>query len=369
MEEKIVELNKLINELRNKLEEKEAGKITVAQFKEFEEKVNKRIDEIEVALKRPVVASAPENTEIKEAFIKYLRTGKVETKALVEDSTGEILVPEQLMSVLIRTLPKLTTVRPLARVLAVSKSDRLRKRSISGLNVGWGKIETGKALVESSLTPASGYVYIEDLYGLTKIGEDLLADSDVNLATIITEEFAKAIAKAEDDAFIAGTGHASSKPEGVLTASGTISRTTASAGTVDFDDILDLYYAIAAQYRANAVFICHSSTEKELRTLKNNNNYIWSPAVSQGMPNTLFGRPIYTNDAMPEFNAGNKAMIFGDFKNGYLVLDRESLTIQRLNELYAESGLVGFKVHYRVGGGVLDPGAFAILTVSSSGSP
>lgn len=365
MEEKIVELNKLINELRNKLEEKEAGRITAAQFKEFEEKINRRIDEIEAVLKRPVVSQSTENTEAKDAFLKYLRTGKIETKALVEDTTGEILVPEQLMTDLIRTLPKITTIRPLARVLTV-KGDRLRKRSISGLNVGWGKLETGTAITESSLTPASGYVYIEDLYGLTKIGEDLLADSDVNLATIITEEFAKAIAKAEDDAFITGTGHASGEPEGVLTASGTISVTTASVGTVDFDDILELYYAIAAQYRANAVFICHSSTEKKLRKLKdNNNNYIWAPAVSQGMPNTLFGRPIYTNDAMPEFNAGNKAMIFGDFKNGYLVLDRESLTIQRLNELYAESGLVGFKVHYRVGGGVLDPGAFAILTVSS----
>jgi len=373
MEEKIVELNKMINELRKKLEEKEAGRITEAQFKEFEEKINKRIDEIEVALRRPAVESArTESNEAKAAFFKYLRTGRIETKAfLVENATGEILVPEQLMADLLRTLPKITTVRPLARVMTIN-SDRMRKRSISGLSVGWGKLETGATtgatLTVSTLTPSEGYIYVEDLYGLTKIGEDLLADSDVNLATIITEEFAKAIAKAEDDAFIAGTGHASSKPEGVLTASGTISRTTASAGTVDFDDILDLYYAIAAQYRANAVFICHSSTEKELRTLKNNNNYIWSPAVSQGMPNTLFGRPIYTNDAMPEFNAGNKAMIFGDFKNGYLVLDRESLTIQRLNELYAESGLVGFKVHYRVGGGVLDPGAFAILTVSSSGS-
>lgn len=368
MEEKILELNRLINELRKKLEEKDAGKITEAQFREFEEKINKRIDELERAVKRPVVETAkPEDAETKQAFFKYLRTGRIETKALVENATGEVLVPEQLMSELLRTLPKITTVRPLARVINISNSDRLRKRGISGLSVGWGKLETGATITESSLSTSEGYIYVEDLYGLTKIGEDLLMDSDVNLANIVTEEFAKAIAAAEDKAFLVGRGHAYSEPEGVLTATGTKSVTTASAGRITFDDVLELYYSIDARYRQNAVFVCHSSTEKELRKLKDTNgNYIWNPTVAQGMPNTLLGRPIYVNDSMPEFAAGNKIMIFGDFKDGYVILDRASVTIQRLNELYAEQGLVGFKVHYRVGGGVLAPEAFAILTLKTA---
>ena len=362
MEEKIVELNKMINELRKKLEEKEAGRITEAQFKEFEEKINKRIDEIEVALRRPAVESArTESNEAKAAFFKYLRTGRIETKAfLVENATGEILVPEQLMADLLRTLPKITTVRPLARVMTIN-SDRMRKRSISGLSVGWGKLETGATLTVSTLTPSEGYIYVEDLYGLTKIGEDLLMDSDVNLATIVTEEFAKAIAAAEDAVFLAGSGHSANQPEGVLNASGTVQDQTA-ANTISFDDVLELYYLIDARYRQNAVFVCHSSTEKALRKLKDTKgNYIWSPAVAQGLPNTLLGRPIYVNDSVPEYTSGNKIMIFGDFKTSYLILDRASVTVQRLNELYAESGLVGFKVHYRVGGGVIVPAAFGIL--------
>jgi HK97 family phage major capsid protein len=41
--------------------------------------------------------------------------------------------------------------------------------------------------------------------------------------------------------------------------------------------------------------------------------------------------------------------IFADFQRGYRILDGKSFGIQRLSELYAEAGLVGFKVHARVG--------------------
>jgi len=55
--------------------------------------------------------------------------------------------------------------------------------------------------------------------------------------------------------------------------------------------------------------------------------------------------------------------IFGDLRSGYRILDRLGITIQRLTELYAEYGLIGFRVHYRVGGGVIRPNALRVLHV------
>ena len=55
---------------------------------------------------------------------------------------------------------------------------------------------------------------------LTKIGEDELMDTDVAaLKLIITDSFSRAIAEAEDTAFVVGTGHATKQPEGILNSS------------------------------------------------------------------------------------------------------------------------------------------------------
>ena len=56
--------------------------------------------------------------------------------------------------------------------------------------------------------------------------------------------------------------------------------------------------------------------------------------------------------------------IFGDFQRGYRVIDREGIGIQRLSELYAEAGLVGFKVHARVGGYPIRPSNKALVLLT-----
>jgi HK97 family phage major capsid protein len=56
--------------------------------------------------------------------------------------------------------------------------------------------------------------------------------------------------------------------------------------------------------------------------------------------------------------------IFGDFKRHHRVVDREGIGIQRLSELYAEAGLIGFRVHKRVGGYPIRPTNKAIVLLT-----
>src|SRR5690606_14281447 len=123
------------------------------------------------------------------------------------DGTGQILIPEELESEIYRELPKLTVIRSLATVRQ-TRSDRIRRRSLTEVTGGWGKLETGTPITESTLVPSEEYQYIEDLYALTKIGEDELMDTDVALESIVADSFSRAIAEAEDTAFVIGTGHA-----------------------------------------------------------------------------------------------------------------------------------------------------------------
>lgn len=375
MDEKILELQNLIKELREKFEAKEKGLYTKAEFEEFQKKINERIEQLETMIKRPPVADsgkdAGQPSEKKAAFFKFMREGKSaltpeEVKALVSDATGQILIPEELESEIYRELPKITIIRSLATVRQ-TRSDRIRRRSLTEVQVGWGKLETGSTITESTMVPDDDYQYVEDLYGLTKIGEDELMDTDVALESIVTDSFSRAIAEAEDTAFVIGTGHANKQPEGILNGSVVTRVTAGQAAAITADDILKLIYEVPAQYRRNGVLIVNSKTELALRLLKDNNGqYLWQPSLQTGRPNSFAGYPVYNQEDIPVIPAAGTAAdvaIFGDIRSGYRIIDRLGMTVQRLVELYAESGLVGFRVHYRVGGGVIRPDALRILRV------
>lgn len=108
----------------------------------------------------------------------------------------------------------------------------------------------------------------------------------------------------------------------------------------------------------------NSQTELFIQKLKDTTGqYLWQPSVQAGRPATFLGYPVYNQEDVPGIAAGNKAVIFGDFKAGYRILDRQNTSLTRLNELYAEQGLVGFRVKYRVGGAVVRPEAIKVLRV------
>lgn len=380
MEEKFVEIQKLLKALREKHEAFEANALTKAEWEEVSGKLNARIDALEVASNRPPAGEGGQgsgDSAYKKAFLDFMRNGKAEMapesrKALVADASGQILIPEELEKEVYRALPGLTIMRNLATVRTIA-TDRIRRRSLTELTVGWGKIETGADLHESDVTPGYAYQYVENLNGLTKVGQDELADTDTALESILVDSFGRAMAEAEDTAFVIGTGHDNEMPEGILDGT-TVDRVNAGQiKAVKFDDILEIEYELPAQYRRSAVFLTNSKTEKYLRTIKTgisgDNRYLWEPSLQAGKPNRLFGYPIYTQDDIPLVPTGGGAsdvLIFGDFKAGYRILDRMGMTVQRLTELYAEQDLVGIKVKKRVGGGVIREDAFRVLRVPAS---
>ena len=320
-----------------------------------------------------------------QAFRKWCREGKAgltpeESKNLVEDATGELIVMFDLDPELYRVMPQLNVVRGLAQNRTTTQ-DRLRARSITELTTGWGKLETGTSISPSSGTPAEAYIYVEDLYGLTKIGEDELMDADFVLEAWINSSFGIDVHNKEESGFVSGAGHGSGQPTGFLTASavgfdGSTNvnandfTSASSTGAVNLDEIIDLEFNLKAQYAANASYLVNRSTIPVMRTAKDSNNrYLWiQGGLMSGnverVPSTFNGYPVFQSLAMDKYPtaSGTKfPVVFADFQAGYLVLDRLGLTVQRLNELYAESGLVGFKAHRRVGGGILRGEAFARL--------
>ena len=325
-------------------------------------------------LQKPVV-KVPEkgdavNPAATKAFYQYMRGQEFDRKALVSDATGRILLPEELDATIREGLPQLNVIRQLATVRTVGK-DRLRIRYSTKPVVAWGKLETGTSVTNTTLVPSEAIHYVEDLNGLVQIGVDELNDTDLNLAQYLSTQFMIAFADEEEDAFAVGRGHTTyGEPAGIFSTVGAVAtHALANTGAILFGDLKDLMYTLPSQYRPGASWLCHSGTELMIQLLRPETasgyygNYLWQPSQIEGRPNTLMGHPIYNCDDIAQVGDGTtqKIMAFGNYKIGYEIIDREGASLQRLNELYITSGLIGFLATRRLTAGVVVADAIRIL--------
>jgi HK97 family phage major capsid protein len=126
---------------------------------------------------------------------------------------------------------------------------------------------------------------------LVKVSNELLNDSVFDLEKYISKEFARRIGVKEEDAFFNGDG--SGKPTGIFHSTGgaQVGVTTASTSAITADEVIDLFYSLAAPYRKNAVWVVNDATIKAIRKLKDGNgNYLWQPALTSGTPDTVLRR-------------------------------------------------------------------------------
>jgi HK97 family phage major capsid protein len=308
------------------------------------------------------------------ALLAYIRQGANmggdEKKALVEDAEGQYLVSPAIEAELQRSLANLVVVRQLSSKRTIDK-DRIKVRDITEASVAWGKLETGTEITESDPTPGvPADKYAEDLYGLAKIGEDELTDSDTDLAVFIADSFSRAIAEKENLGFLKGAGHASSEPEGICVDATLVAatKTTASTGAVTVEDFMQMIYEVPAKYRKGSAWIVNSTVELELRKLRAGGStvtdgpFLWQPSLISGTPPEFLGYPIHSQDEMDDLSdTAGVIAIFGNFQYGYRILDRQGITLQRLSEIYALAGMVGFKIHARIGGYLMRPSNKALV--------
>ena len=306
--------------------------------------------------------------EYKTAFWRVMRDKAVHPDVynvlrIGEDDHGGYLVPDEYQRTLIEALQEQNIFRQLAHVISTSSGDRKIPIAVTKGTAAW--IDENAAYPESDDTFGQISIGAYKLATTIKVSDELLHDSVFDVPSYIAREFARRIGAAEEEAFFVGDGVG--KPTGLLAASGAeVGTTAASATVITFDEVMDLYYSLRAPYRKNAVFIMNDSTVKALRKLKNGNgDYIWQPSVKAGTPDTILNRPVYTSSYVPVLAAGAKPIAFGDM-GYYWIADREGRRFQRLNELYAPNGQVGFLSSERVDGKLILPEAVKCLQMKAA---
>ena len=301
----------------------------------------------------------------KNAMLTALRSNfRQISNVLVEgtDAAGGYLVPTEWDERLIEKLAVENVIRPLATVITTSGE---RKINVANTHPAASWVEEGGELVFSD--PAFGQVIL-DAYKLsvaTKVSEELLADNAYDLEDYLINAFGRAIAEAEEQAFLTGDGN--HKPTGILhaTLGGQIT-TAAEEDAISPDEVIDLIYKLKRPYRTNAAFITADSTLAQIRKLKDGNGlYIWQPALTAGEPDRLMGFPVYTSAYMPTIAAGQPVLAFGDFSY-YNIADRGARSFAALHELYAGVGQVAFIAKERVDGKLVLPEAVQVLKMAGT---
>ena len=296
--------------------------------------------------------------EYKKAMLNALRSNFRQVSNVLQegvDADGGYLVPDEYDRRLIDVLEEENIMRGLGTKIITSGEHKI---NIAATKPAAAWIEEGGALSFGDATFDQKILDAHKLHVAIKVTEELLYDNAFNLENYIITQFGKALANAEEDAFLNGDG--SGKPTGIFdaTAGGHVVSTLTAA--LKSDDMLDLVYGLKRPYRKNASFIMNDATLAQLRKLKDNNGaYIWQPSYQAGEPDRILGYAVHTSAYAPA-----DGIAFGDYSY-YNIGDRGSRSFKQLNELFAGNGMIGYVAKERVDGKLLIPEAVQILKLKS----
>ena len=320
------------------------------------------------------------------AFDAYLRSGDddalrglvLEGKAMstaVAADGGYLVDPQtadRIRSMLVST-SSLRSISNVVNVDAVS-FDVLIDRSEVGS--GWAT-ETGS--VTETATPSIERISIRlhELSAMPKASQRLLDDSAFDVEGWLAGKIATRFIRAEAAAFVSGDGI--DKPKGFLLPAkvanaawtwGSLGYVPSGAAadfptTAAVDCIVNLIYALGADYRANATFVMNSKTAGAVRKMKDaDGRFMWSDGLAAAAPALLMGYPVLISEDMPDIAANAYAIAFGDFNAGYTIAERPDLRV--LRDPFSAKPHVLFYATKRVGGDISDYAAIKLLKFALS---
>ena len=346
MEQDIADLGKEIS----RLERQEALDA------ELSKPVNKPLTSKPAAMTQPETKTGRASDEYRKGMLTALRTNFKQISNVLQegvDADGGYLVPEEYDSRLIDVLTGENIMRKLGHKITTSGEHKI---NIAATKPAAAWIEEGGALSFGEATFDQVLLDAHKLHVAIKVTEELLYDNAFGLESYIIDQFGKALANAEEDAFLNGSGVG--QPLGLFAETGG-GTAAASVATLATDNVLDLVYSLNRPYRKNAKFIMNDQTIAAIRKLKDNNGaYMWQPSLIAGEPDKLLGYEVYTSPFCPE-----DKIAFGDYSY-YNIGDRGTRSFKQLNELFAGNGMIGYVAKERVDGKLILPEAVQILTVT-----
>ena len=305
--------------------------------------------------------------EYKKAFWNQMR-GRVTPEVynalqVGELSEGGYTVPDEFDRQLIDGLEDENIMRGLVHIIRTGSGEHKIPIVASHGTGSW--VEEEQQIPESDDAFSQVTLTAHKFATMIRISRELLNDSAFALAAYIAHEFVRRAGAAEEQAILTGDG--SHKPIGLLhaTLGAQTGITTASSTAITADELIDMQHSLKSGYRRKACWIMNDATISAIRKLKDGNSqYIWQPGIKEGAPDMLFNQKVLMSNYMPLIGAGSKVILYGDYSY-YWLAEREGRTLERLNELYAVTDQVGFKMTERLDGRLILPEAVKCLQMKA----
>lgn len=369
----VSDIKTLTNETKSKIQSQEE-RLTMLERKHM-------------TAQRPILSAAADAAAPhQKAFDAYLRIGdddalrglELEGKSMNTAVSGEggYLVDPQTSNTIKGVLYATASIRSIASVVEVEATSYDVIVDHTEVGTGWAS-EVGSVTETTSPTFDRIAIPLHELSALPKASQRLLDDAAFDIEGWLAGRIADKFARAEAAAFINGDGV--DKPTGFLTKSD-VDNDAWSWGNLGYvatgedgdfasvnasDAIVDLVYALGAEYRANATFVMNSKTAGAVRKMKDaDGRFLWSDGLQAGEPARLMGYPVMIAEDMPDIASGANAIAFGDFANGYTIAERPDLRV--LRDPFSAKPNVLFYATKRVGGDVSDYAAIKLLKFAVS---
>lgn len=412
MGSRIEDIDKQQKKLAEDLASKTANLAGFAEWQLMFEKQNNRINEVcdaieqmRVAAARPPLFAASGKKKwsaAHEAFIKAMKAHgdmnvlSLEEKALIckdympaerkalyaaDATTGGYFASTDFMDELIAYRLLISPMRKICRIQQTS-GEKVMMPSLQNDTTAYWATEQASFADSQDTTVGMITIPVHELRGLLKVSQQNLEDSLFNLEDFIKQRLVLQFAKTEGTAFITGTGNG--KPRGLFSyplaattsfAGGSAGKNNniqqipyvlsgANVGKISADDVLNVKMDLKSDYDPNSTYVFTRGTLNSIRLMKDGmGRPLWQPFAGANLPSMIYDSPYIEMPDMAEIASGAYPIAVGDFSN-YMIVDRITMNIQQLNELFVVSGLIGFIARMRVGGDVLLPEAFRLLKVN-----
>lgn len=341
----------------------------------------KRIGAVEGRLNQPsfVLGAADSATpgEAKSVFLKWARTGVLrpdEAKSLVPAETkvftlgdqtqAGYLAPVEYVREILKGVVEFSPLRSVARVrTTTAKAIQIPKRT--GVFSAVWIAETGTRAETTGLRYGLEEIPTHEMYAMVDVSFAQLEDAAFDLESEFNAEFAEQFGVAEGAAFISG--NAVGRPEGILANAAVVGAAITSTvnDSLAADDLITAFHALKEPYARNATWLMRRSTVGFIRRLKaaGTGEYLWQPGLMADKPPTILGQPYLEALDMPAIADQALAVAVGDFRRGYIIVDRVEIAVTRDPYTQAAAGNIRFHARKRVGGQVVIAEAIQLIRI------
>jgi HK97 family phage major capsid protein len=322
-----------------------------------------------------VDARPVKDKEYSAAFKAHMQRGDIQASMNKNTAAeGGYLAPVEWDRTITDRLLRMSPMRGIASVQTISGAGFSKLFSNRGTTSGW--VGETAARPQTNTSTFSQLTYTTgEIYANPAATQGMLDDAEINLEAWLAGEVETEFAYQEGLAFLSGDGV--NKPRGILTyvAGGTgaaihpwgaiATVNSGAAGAVTAAGLIDLVYELPNEYTGDAKFMMNRNTQKAFRKLVDGQgNFLWQPSAQAGQPATLSGYNIIDMPGMPDVAANSTPVLFGDFKRGYLIIDRTGVRV--LRDPFTNKPFVQFYTTKRVGGGLQNPDVLKALKIAAA---